>query len=154
MKERGINMRIALFCIIAERAKHTHAQRSFLFSAERHKTSANGTWVKRLVGGTTGHPTNPTLSTTLLPRATPLSRVSCATPTSFPGFLLHVPTERKRETGGRENLGTRLVQPQWLPSSETQERSVGSVGIFADNSSRRKLSYMSQTGTANSRDGR
>ena len=28
------------------------------------------------------------------------------------GSLLHVPTERERETGRRENPGTRLVEPQ------------------------------------------
>ena len=48
-------MRNALFCIMAERTKHKHAQRSFRFLAERHKTLANGTLVKRLVGKTTGH---------------------------------------------------------------------------------------------------
>ena len=36
-------MRIALFCIMAERARHIHAQRSFRFLVERHKTLANGT---------------------------------------------------------------------------------------------------------------
>ena len=43
-------MRIALFCIMVERTKHIHAQRSFRFSTERHKTVA-----KRLVGETTDH---------------------------------------------------------------------------------------------------
>ena len=49
-------MRIALFCVMAERTKHIHAQRSFRFLAERHKTLADGTLAKRLVGETTGHP--------------------------------------------------------------------------------------------------
>ena len=48
-------MRIALFCIMAERTKHIHEQRSFHFSAERHKTLANGTFAKRRVGETTCH---------------------------------------------------------------------------------------------------
>ena len=48
-------MRIALFYIMAERTKHIHAQRSFRFLAERHKTLADGTLAKRLVGKTTGH---------------------------------------------------------------------------------------------------
>ena len=48
-------MRIARFCIVAERTKHIHAQRSFRFLAERHKTLADGTLAKRLVGETTGH---------------------------------------------------------------------------------------------------
>ena len=50
-------MHIALFCIVAERTKHIHAQRSFRFLAERHETFANGTLAKRLlgVGETTGH---------------------------------------------------------------------------------------------------
>ena len=43
-------MRIALFCIMAERTKHTHAQGAFRFLAERHKTLGEG-----LVGETTGH---------------------------------------------------------------------------------------------------
>ena len=43
-------MRIALFCIMVERTKHIHAQRSFRFSGERHKTVA-----KRLVSETTDH---------------------------------------------------------------------------------------------------
>ena len=30
-------MHIALFCIVAERTKHIHAQRSFRFLAERHE---------------------------------------------------------------------------------------------------------------------
>ena len=38
LKERGIYMRIALFCIMAERTKHIHTHRSFRFLAERHKT--------------------------------------------------------------------------------------------------------------------
>ena len=42
-------MRIALFCIMAERTEHVHAQRSFRFLAEQHKTLANGTFAKRLV---------------------------------------------------------------------------------------------------------
>ena len=33
-------MGIALFCIMVERTKHIHAQRSFRFSGERHKTVA------------------------------------------------------------------------------------------------------------------
>ena len=48
LKERGIYMRIALFCIMAERTKHIHAQRSFRFLAERHKT-------RYTLGETTGH---------------------------------------------------------------------------------------------------
>ena len=40
-------MRMALFCIMAERKKHIHAQRSFRFLAQRHKTR---TLAKRLVG--------------------------------------------------------------------------------------------------------
>ena len=48
-------MRIALFCIMAERTKHKHVKRSFRFLAERHKTLADGTLAKRLVGETTGH---------------------------------------------------------------------------------------------------
>ena len=40
---RGIHMRIALFCIMAERTKHIHAQRPFRFSAEPHKTLSNRT---------------------------------------------------------------------------------------------------------------
>ena len=49
-------MRIPLFCIMAERTKHIHAQRSFRFLAERRETFANGTLAKRLlgVGETTG----------------------------------------------------------------------------------------------------
>ena len=69
-------MRIVLFCIMAGRTKHIHGQRSFRFLAERHKTLANETLAKRAV----------TKPTPLLPRATPLSRFSCSTPTSFPGF--------------------------------------------------------------------
>ena len=42
-------MRIALFCIMAEGAKHVHAQRSFRFLAKRHKMVANGTLAKRLL---------------------------------------------------------------------------------------------------------
>ena len=34
-------MRIALFCMMAERTKHVHAQRSFRFLEERHKTCAS-----------------------------------------------------------------------------------------------------------------
>ena len=45
-------MRITLFCIIAQRTKHIHAQRLFRFQAKRHKTLANGTLAK-LVGETT-----------------------------------------------------------------------------------------------------
>ena len=67
-------MRIALFCIMAGRTKHMYAQRSFRFLAERFQTLANGTSAKRLVGETSGHQTNPTLSTTFLPRATPFLR--------------------------------------------------------------------------------
>ena len=50
-------MRIALFCIMAGRTKHMHAQRSFRFLAERNETFANGTLAKRLhgVGETSGH---------------------------------------------------------------------------------------------------
>lgn len=48
-------MRIALFCVMVERTKHIHAQRSFRFLADRHKTFANGTRAKGLVGETTGH---------------------------------------------------------------------------------------------------
>ena len=44
-----------LFCIMAERTKHIHAQRSYRFLAELHKTLADGTLAKRLVGETTGH---------------------------------------------------------------------------------------------------
>ena len=47
-------MRIPLFCIMAERIKHIHAQRSFRFLVERHKTLADGMLAKRLVGETTG----------------------------------------------------------------------------------------------------
>ena len=42
-------MRIAPFCIMAERTKRIHARRSFRFLAERHKTLTKG-----LVGETTG----------------------------------------------------------------------------------------------------
>ena len=45
-------MRVALFCIMAERTKH-NAQRSLRFLAERHKMY--GTLAKRLVDETTGH---------------------------------------------------------------------------------------------------
>ena len=48
-------MRIALFCIMAERTKHKHEQRSFRFLTERHNTLANGTLAKRFVGETTVH---------------------------------------------------------------------------------------------------
>ena len=48
-------MRIALFCIMAERTRHIHGQRSVCFLAERRKTSANGTLRKQLVCETTGH---------------------------------------------------------------------------------------------------
>ena len=50
-------MRIPLFCIMTERTKHIHAQRSFRFLAERNETFANETLAKRLpgVGETTGH---------------------------------------------------------------------------------------------------
>ena len=42
-------MCIALFCIMAERMKHIiHAQHSFRFLAEHHKTLVNGTLAKRL----------------------------------------------------------------------------------------------------------
>ena len=41
-------MRVALFCIMAVRTKHIHAQRSFHLLKERHKTL-----MKRLVGETT-----------------------------------------------------------------------------------------------------
>ena len=47
-------MRIPLFCIMAERMKHIHAQRSFRFLVERHKTLGDGMLAKRLVGETTG----------------------------------------------------------------------------------------------------
>ena len=50
LKKRGIYMRIAGFCIMAERTKHIHAQRSFHLLPERH-----GTLAKRLVGETTGY---------------------------------------------------------------------------------------------------
>ena len=53
LKERGIYTHIALFCVMPERTKHIHAQRSFHLLAEPHKTLA-----KRLVGETTGHPFN------------------------------------------------------------------------------------------------
>ena len=49
-------MRIALFCIMAERTKYKHAQRSVRVSAERRKTLANGALAKRLAGETTGQP--------------------------------------------------------------------------------------------------
>ena len=44
-------MRIAIFYIMAERTKHIHAQWSFRFVAERHKTLANRatTFAKRSV---------------------------------------------------------------------------------------------------------
>ena len=48
-------MRIALFCIMAERTRHIHGQRSFRFLVERHRRLANGTLRKRLVCETTGH---------------------------------------------------------------------------------------------------
>ena len=48
-------MRIALFCIMAERTRHIHGQRSFDFLAERHKTLANGMLRKQFVCETTGH---------------------------------------------------------------------------------------------------
>ena len=54
------------FLYPADRTKHILAQRSFLFSAGRHKALPNGTLEKRLVGETSGHQTNPTLSTTFL----------------------------------------------------------------------------------------
>ena len=50
LKKRGIYMRIAGFCIMAERTKHIHAQPSFHLLPERH-----GTLAKRLVGETTGY---------------------------------------------------------------------------------------------------
>ena len=46
-------MRIALFCIMAERTKHTHAQGAFRFLAERHKMLADGTLAKRPVTNAT-----------------------------------------------------------------------------------------------------
>ena len=55
-------MRIALFCIMAERTKYKHVKRSFRFLAERHKTLADGTLAKRPVtrprfrDATTGFP--------------------------------------------------------------------------------------------------
>ena len=55
LKERGIYMPIVLFCIMAERTKHKHEQRSFRFLVERHNTLANGTLAKRFVGETTVH---------------------------------------------------------------------------------------------------
>ena len=55
LKERGIYMRIVLFCIMAERTKHKHERRSFRFLVERHNTLANGTLAKRFVGETTVH---------------------------------------------------------------------------------------------------
>ena len=48
-------MRIALFCIMADRTKHTHAQGAFRFLTERHKTLANGTLAEGVVGERTGH---------------------------------------------------------------------------------------------------
>ena len=60
LKERDIYMSIAFFCITAKRTKYIHAQRSFHFLAERHKTLTNGTLAKRLVGETTGHCISPT----------------------------------------------------------------------------------------------
>ena len=48
-------MRIAVFCIMAERTKHTHAQSAFRFLAERHKTLTNGTLAEGLVDETAGH---------------------------------------------------------------------------------------------------
>ena len=45
-------MSIAFFCITAKRTKYIHAQRSFHFLAERHKTLANGALAKRFVGET------------------------------------------------------------------------------------------------------
>ena len=35
LKERGIHLRIALLCTLAERTKHIHAKRSFRFLTER-----------------------------------------------------------------------------------------------------------------------
>ena len=55
LKERGTYIRIAFFCIMAERTRLFDGQRSFRFLAERHKTSANGTLRKQLVCETTGH---------------------------------------------------------------------------------------------------
>ena len=49
-------MRIAVFCIMTERTKHTHAQSAFRFLAERHKTLTNGTLAEGLVGETTRSP--------------------------------------------------------------------------------------------------
>ena len=56
LKEQGIYMRIAFFCIIAERTKPSiharYAQHSFRFLAERQfKTFMNGTLAKRPVTG-------------------------------------------------------------------------------------------------------
>ena len=82
-------MRIAIFCIMAGRTKHIHAEYSFRFLAERLQTLA-----KRLVGETSE----------FVFRVQPQPRSQ--------GSLLHVPTERERETGRRENPGTRLFQPQ------------------------------------------
>ena len=82
-------MRIAIFCIMAGRTKHIHAECSFRFLAERLQTLA-----KRLVGETSE----------FVFRVQPQPRSQ--------GSLLHVPTERERETGRRENPGTRLVEPQ------------------------------------------
>ena len=48
-------MRMPLFCIMAERLKHIHAQCSFHFLVERHKTLADGMLAKRLVGETIDH---------------------------------------------------------------------------------------------------
>ena len=50
LKEQGTYMHIALFCIMGERTKHIHVQRSFHFLAERYKMLA-----KRLIRKTTGH---------------------------------------------------------------------------------------------------
>ena len=47
---------------MAERTKHIHAQRAFRFLAKRHKTLANWTLAKRLVGETTGHPSRQSYS--------------------------------------------------------------------------------------------
>ena len=58
-------MRIALFCVMAERTKYIHAQRSFRFLPDRHKTLANGTLAKRLVGETTNNIATVLFRTTL-----------------------------------------------------------------------------------------
>ena len=50
---------------MAERTKYIHAQRSFRFLPDRHKTLANGTLAKRLVGETTNNIATVLFRTTL-----------------------------------------------------------------------------------------